>query len=81
MCIPQPINDPKAGLDLGAGCQTLNGAERPGYVRTRAFPLADLERVQHQREFLSALASKISSPTKALNPATIRTCSMARPTR
>jgi LCP family protein required for cell wall assembly len=71
MCIPQPINDPKAGLNLAAGCQTLNGAQALGYVRTRAFPLADLERVQHQREFLSALAAKISSPTKVLNPLTM----------
>jgi LCP family protein required for cell wall assembly len=71
MCIPQAINDPKAGLNLAPGCQTLNGAQALGYVRTRAFPLADLERVQHQREFLSALAGKISSPTKVLNPATM----------
>lgn len=71
MCIDQPINDPKAGLNLSAGCQTLNGAEALGYVRTRATPLADLERVQHQRAFLSALASKISSPTKVLNPLTL----------
>jgi LCP family protein required for cell wall assembly len=71
MCIPQPINDPKAGLNLAAGCQTLNGAQALGYVRTRAFPLADLERVQHQREFLSALAAKIASPSKVLNPLTV----------
>jgi LCP family protein required for cell wall assembly len=71
MCIDQPINDPKAGLNLAAGCQTLNGAQALGYVRTRATPLADLDRVKHQRAFLSALASKISSPTKLLNPATV----------
>lgn len=71
MCIDKPINDPKAGLNLAAGCQTLNGAEALGFVRTRATPLADLDRVQHQRAFLSALASKISSPTKVLNPATM----------
>jgi LCP family protein required for cell wall assembly len=71
MCIDKPINDPKAGLNLAAGCQTLNGAEALGFVRTRATPMADLDRVQHQRAFLSALASKISSPTKVLNPATM----------
>jgi LCP family protein required for cell wall assembly len=71
MCIAAPINDPKAGLTLAAGCQTLNGAQALGYVRTRATPLADLDRVRHQREFLSALASKVASPSKVLNPLTV----------
>jgi LCP family protein required for cell wall assembly len=71
MCIDKPINDPKAGLNLAAGCQTLNGAQALGYVRTRATPLADLDRVKHQRAFLSALAAKISSPTRVLNPITM----------
>lgn len=68
MCPKQPINDPKAGLRLKAGCQTLNGAQALGYVRTRATPNADLDRVVHQREFMSALFSKATSPTTLLNP-------------
>lgn len=32
-----------AGVDLPAGCQTLDGRAALGYVRTRATPRADLE--------------------------------------
>ena len=68
MCLDQPLHDPKAGLDLPAGCQTLNGRQALGLVRTRAFPNADLERVVNQRKFLSALVSKAMSPSTILNP-------------
>jgi LCP family protein required for cell wall assembly len=68
LCIAQPINDGNAGLNIGAGCQTLNGQQALGYVRTRKFAEGDLERVQHQREFLSALLSKAASPGVLINP-------------
>lgn len=68
MCLNQPLNDPKAGLRLKAGCQELNGKQALGLVRTRAFPNADLERVVNQRKFLSALMSKATSLGVLLNP-------------
>jgi LCP family protein required for cell wall assembly len=68
MCIPEAMKDPKAGLNLKPGCQTLAGASALGYVRTRATPRADLDRVAHQREFLSALMKRILSPATFLNP-------------
>ena len=68
MCPKYPINDPKAGIRLQAGCQTLNGAQALGYVRTRATPNADLDRVTHQREFMTALFKKATSPSTLLNP-------------
>ncbi len=68
ICIDAPINDPKAGLNLQAGCQNLDGAQALGYVRTRATPLADLERVKHQRTFLAALLTKASSFGTLINP-------------
>lgn len=68
MCLDDAIDDPKAGIDLPAGCQTLDGPSALGYVRTRAFPNADLQRIQNQRKFLSALISEASSPTVLLNP-------------
>lgn len=68
MCLDQPLNDPKAGLNLPAGCQNLNGQQALGLVRTRAFPNADLERVVNQRKFLSALMAKATSPAVLLNP-------------
>jgi anionic cell wall polymer biosynthesis LytR-Cps2A-Psr (LCP) family protein len=33
MCLPEPIADPLAGIDLPAGCQRLNGRNALGYVR------------------------------------------------
>jgi LCP family protein required for cell wall assembly len=68
LCIDKAINDPKAGLNLDRGCQKLDGAQALGYVRTRATANADLDRVQHQRQFLSALVSQSAKPTVLLNP-------------
>jgi LCP family protein required for cell wall assembly len=68
MCPTEPISDPLAGLNIPAGCQVLDGPQALGYVRTRATPRADLDRVVHQREFLSALIARTSSPAVLLNP-------------
>jgi LCP family protein required for cell wall assembly len=68
MCLPGPMVDPKAGLNLPAGCQNLNGAQALGYVRTRAFALSDLQREQDQRLFLKALLSKMTSTGTLINP-------------
>jgi LCP family protein required for cell wall assembly len=68
MCIEEPMRDPKAGLNLKPGCQTLKGGQALGYVRSRAFARADLERVEHQRKFLAALVHKATGPGVLLNP-------------
>ncbi|HTS97521.1 MAG TPA: LCP family protein [Streptosporangiaceae bacterium] len=68
MCLPGPMVDPKAGLDLKAGCQVLNGDQALGYVRTRNFALSDLQREQDQRLFLKSLLSKMTSTGTLLNP-------------
>lgn len=68
MCPAEPITDPLAGIDLAAGCQKLNGRNALGYVRTRATPRADLDRMVNQREFLSALLHRAASPAVWLNP-------------
>ncbi len=68
ICVAQAINDGNAGLNIPAGCQQLNGAEALGYVRSRKFATGDLERVQHQRQFLAALLSKVASPGTVINP-------------
>ena len=68
MCPAAPISDPLAGVDLPAGCQTLDGRTALGYVRTRATPRADLDRMVNQRRFVSALLHRISSPAVWLNP-------------
>jgi LCP family protein required for cell wall assembly len=69
ICLPGPIQDPASGLNLKAGCQTLDGAEALGYVRTRHdFASQDLQRVQDQRIFLRVLLRKMTSPGTLLNP-------------
>lgn len=69
ICLDEPLQDPRAGLDLPAGCQTLDGAEALGYVRTRyEDPNGDLGRVERQREFLAALADEVLSLRLWLNP-------------
>jgi LCP family protein required for cell wall assembly len=69
MCIKAPLRDPAAGLNLKKGCQTLDGAQALGYVRTRhGFANQDLQRVQDQRLFMKALLTKLTSPGTILNP-------------
>jgi len=68
VCPPDPIADPLAGIDLPAGCQTLDGRNALGYVRSRATPRADLDRMLHQREFMSAMLRRAASPAVWLNP-------------
>ena len=68
VCPPEAITDPLAGIDLAAGCQTLDGRNALGYVRSRATPRADLDRMLHQREFMSAMLRRAASPAVWLNP-------------
>jgi anionic cell wall polymer biosynthesis LytR-Cps2A-Psr (LCP) family protein len=60
--------DPKAGLNLKAGCQNLDGDQALGYVRTRNFAISDIQREQDQRLFMKALLSKMTSTGVLLNP-------------
>jgi LCP family protein required for cell wall assembly len=76
MCPPEPVVDPLAGIDLQPGCQRLDGRTALGYVRTRATPRADLDRMVNQRQFMSALMHRAASPTVLLNP--LRWMPMAR---
>jgi LCP family protein required for cell wall assembly len=68
LCVPEAIKDPKAALDIQEGCQELDGKTALGYVRTRATAGSDFDRARRQREFLSALVSKATSPSTLLNP-------------
>jgi LCP family protein required for cell wall assembly len=68
MCLPAPMKDPKAGLNLKAGCQTLNGGQALGFVRTRNFAISDLQREQDQRILIKGILSKMTSPGTLANP-------------
>jgi LCP family protein required for cell wall assembly len=68
ICPAEPISDLLAGIDLPAGCQKLDGRNALGYVRTRATPRADLDRMVNQRQAMSALLHRAASPPVWLNP-------------
>ena len=76
VCPTEPISDPLAGIDLPAGCQELDGRTALGFVRSRATPRADLDRMANQRQFMSVLVHRAASPTVLLNP--LRWYPMAR---
>ena len=55
VCPKTSINDPKAGnLKMKRGCQEVDGHTALDYSRSRAFPLGDITRAQHQREVIAA---------------------------
>ncbi|MGV0158911.1 LCP family protein [Mycobacterium colombiense] len=68
VCPKTAFNDPLAGIELPAGCQTLNGRNALGYVRSRDTPRADLDRMVNQRQFVAALLHRVASPAVWLNP-------------
>ncbi len=69
LCLKAPLTDPAAGLHLHKGCQTLDGAEALGFMRSRHnFATQDLQRIQNQRVFLRALLRKFTSAGVIANP-------------
>ncbi|GAB3290274.1 LCP family protein [Parasphingorhabdus pacifica] len=69
MCLDKPMNDPKADVNLQAGCQELDGPAALGFARARySLEGGDLERAENQRKLLGALVDRGTSPTTLLNP-------------
>ncbi|GAA2619429.1 LCP family protein [Streptomyces axinellae] len=68
-CLAKPLRDTKAGANLRAGCQTLDGKQALAFVRARySDPEGDLGRVKRQRTLLSALVREGAGATTVLNP-------------
>jgi len=71
ICLPTALHDTDSGVNLKAGCQTLDGAQALAFVRDRhSFADEDLQRMQDQRAFLKALLDKATSPSVYLDPFT-----------
>lgn len=69
VCLPEPLTDPMANIDLPAGCQVLGGPDALGFVRSRqADARGDLARVERQRQLLSGIVSATLSPGLLLDP-------------
>jgi LCP family protein required for cell wall assembly len=69
LCTEKDLVDPKAGLDLPAGCHVMDGRTALGFVRTRQLD-SDLFRIQRQQQFISALVASILTRDVLLNPVT-----------
>lgn len=71
ICVPQPVNDPRADLYLKAGRQVVKGDAALGYVRTRygIGDGSDLERIQRQQKFMAAVVKKATSGDMLTDPA------------
>src|SRR6476620_6403287 len=69
LCVARNMKDKKAGIGLKKGCQTLDGGNALGYVRSRyEDPLGDIGRAARQRQFLGALMKKAATPSTVLIP-------------
>ncbi|NHC43856.1 LCP family protein [Motilibacter sp. K478] len=69
VCVQRAMKDEKAGLDVQAGCQELDGATALAYVRARySDPKGDLGRIERQQQYLAALMSRLTSKGVLLNP-------------
>lgn len=71
VCVPQPIHDKDARLDLPAGRHVLHGEQALGYVRARETlgDGSDTQRMGRQQQFLASLIRKAQSQGVLLNPA------------
>lgn len=69
VCIPEDIDDDKAGIQFTAGTQKLNPQEALDYVRVRnTGDGSDLTRVKRQQAFIASMANKIQSAETLANP-------------
>ncbi|MFD0774630.1 LCP family protein, partial [Streptomonospora algeriensis] len=70
MCIPKPLHDKRAKLDLDAGRQRLNGEEALSFVRAR-YEIGnggDIGRIDRQQMFLGALADEVADSDLLAQP-------------
>jgi len=69
VCFDKPINDEKSGLDVPAGCQTLDGRDSLAWVRMRySDPKGDLGRVERQQQYVASVADKLLSWQTLVSP-------------
>ncbi|TDA68635.1 MAG: LytR family transcriptional regulator [Clostridia bacterium] len=56
--VDRRMHYPPEGIDLQPGRQVLDGKDALAFVRFRGYPEADIERIEHQHQFLLALADQ-----------------------
>ena len=69
VCFDEPISDEKSGLDVEAGCQTLEGKQALAWVRMRyADPKGDIGRMERQQKYVALMMDQMLSWQTVLNP-------------
>ncbi|WP_164712315.1 LCP family protein [Trueperella bialowiezensis] len=63
VCLSEPVSDSYAGLELDAGCQTLNGEQALGLARARKSlgDGSDISRINRQQQIVGAIVTKALS--------------------
>ena len=78
VCLPEPMVDDLAQINLPAGCQTIDGAQALGYVRSRYTDVrGDIGRAERQREIVAKVIKKAANPASVLNPVRYWSLNMA----
>lgn len=70
VCLPKPVSDADAQIDLPAGRQRLDGKDALGYVRMRKTlgDGSDLQRIERQQAFMSSMAQEATKTSLLLRP-------------
>ncbi len=70
VCLVNPVNDPKAGLDLPAGVSRVDGEQALAFVRARTSlgDGSDLARIERQQAFLGSLVREATSRELLTDP-------------
>jgi LCP family protein required for cell wall assembly len=74
VCTPTAIDDPKSGLQLHAGTQTISGDQALAYVRARynIGDGSDLGRIKRQQQFLGSMIRVATSQGILLSPGKLK---------
>ncbi|WP_308283208.1 LCP family protein [Bifidobacterium pluvialisilvae] len=73
LCYDRTVNDVRSGMNWKAGCHTADGATALAFSRMRySDPTGDIGRAKRQRQVISAVAKKASSPSVLMNPAKVK---------
>ncbi|MFE9246536.1 LCP family protein [Nocardiopsis sp. NPDC006938] len=73
MCVPEPIDDPKAHLVLDAGTQRLDGEQALGLARSRdsTESRSDLDRIENQHRMIGAILREVTSGEILSSPSSL----------
>ena len=77
ICLDEPLVDTYAGIDLPAGCQTLDAADALGFVRSRRVPTEqfgadDFGRIAKQQYYLTQAMQEVTQLGTLANPLKVK---------